>query len=355
MSLPFNVVIISALMIPDVSIETVGFVTTIGWFLHIVILLPSFYKKGYSLIRAKAQFDAKGDKNPEIIWIFISNMMFQLCFYADRAFVSGGEGVAATFNYGSNLFVTISSVFVVAMSTVVFPSISKNYEEGHKDYVNELLRYIIKVMAAIFLPILLVVGLFGSDVIRLVYERGEFTAESTRAVSSVFFIYSLGILGYVAQELFNKVLYLAGKYKYSIAGTIGVVALTIVANLLIKTFVPVAPMGNMGLSTTSFWIAVSTSVFLTGYAVLVAVGIRKVLGAYWKKELLVDLLKIFVSGGLAAVVYVLFNIFAPGFTHGFLTFTVPLLACAVVYIAALFGTGVLKKLIKKGSKQEGRV
>ncbi|MBQ7901822.1 MAG: hypothetical protein IJ365_07685 [Clostridia bacterium] len=56
------------------------------------------------------------------------------------------------------------------------------------------MRYIITIMSAIFLPFLLVVGLFGSDVIRLVYERGSFTAQSTLAVSTIFFVYSLGIL-----------------------------------------------------------------------------------------------------------------------------------------------------------------
>ena len=47
MSLPFNAVIILSLFIPGVTLTTVGLVTTRGWFLHIIILLPSFYKKGY--------------------------------------------------------------------------------------------------------------------------------------------------------------------------------------------------------------------------------------------------------------------------------------------------------------------
>ncbi|MDO5478857.1 MAG: lipid II flippase MurJ, partial [Clostridia bacterium] len=230
MSLPFNVAIIAALFFENVDIMAVALVTTIGWFFHIVIQLPAFYKKGYSFFEKKDKSLIKKEKSPEILWIFISNMMFQLCVYIDRAFV----GDASTFNYASNLFITISSVFVVAMSTVVFPSISKNYEEGQITYVNELVQYIITIMVAIFLPFLLVVGFFGEDVIRLVYERGEFAAESTIAVSKMFFIYSLGVLGYVAQELFNKVLYLAGKYKYTVIGTIVVVLANVGINLGIK-------------------------------------------------------------------------------------------------------------------------
>jgi len=348
MSLPFNVIIILALRIPDVSIFTIGIVTTIGWFLHIAILLPSFYKKGYSFTVRDKNAKVKSGRNDEIIYIFISNMMFQLCFYADRAFVSGTDGMAATFNYASNLFVTISSVFVVAMSNVVFPSVSKNYEEGNVDYVNELVRYIITIMSAIFLPFVLVVGLFGKDIIRLVYERGSFTSESTAAVAVIFFIYSLGILGYVAQELFNKVLYLAGKYKYTVIGTVAVIALNMACNFAIKhTFGNTLEYADSGVSMSSVLVAVTTAVLLCGYAVFVAFGMKKVVGAYWKKDLLRDLLKIFVAGVLAALVYVAFNSINPEFTHGYVTFVIPLCACGAVYLAALLASGVLKRLMKR--------
>ncbi len=347
MSVPFNIAIILSLIVPNVSILTVGAVTTFGWFLHILVLLPSFYKKNYSFFASDDKGAIQKERNLEILWIFISNMMFQLCFYTDRAFVSGDSGMASTFNYASNLFITISSVFVVAMSTVVFPSISKNYEEGKIYYVNDLLRYIITIMVAIFLPFLLVVGLFGEDVIRLIYERGEFTAESTRAVSTVFLIYSLGILGYIAQDLFNKVLYLAGKYKYSVIGTIAVVSVNILANILIINTASQEVIGTTGLTGTALAVIITTSVFLTAYAVLVAVAIGKVVGSYWKKELLQNLAKIFLSGALALVTYLAFNTFLPDLTHGYLTFIVPVTACGAVYIVSMYFTGVLKALIRK--------
>ncbi len=346
MSLPYNAIIVLSLMMPKPSVITVGIATTIGWFLHIIILLPSFYKKGYSLVRRKGA-EAHKDKNPEILWIFISNMMFQLCFYTDRAAVSGSEGMASTFNYASNLFITVSSVFVVAMSTVVFPSVSKNYEEGNVDYVNDLLKYIITIMVAIFLPFLLVVYFFGSDVIKLIYERGEFTAQSTASVAVVFFIYSLGILGYVCQELFNKILYLANKYIYTVIGTIVVIVGTFAADCLIGSFVPSISFGGGYLTLKSILVAATTSLLLTGYAVASAIWLKKVVGAYWKRDLVLDIVKIFGGGVLAAAVYVIFNVFAPGFTHGYITFIVPLCVCGVVYAAVLYKTGVLMKLIKR--------
>ncbi len=350
MSLPFNAVIILTLMIPDVSIMTVALVTTIGWGLQVAMLLPSFYKKGYRIMRLSYDRPDNKESNPEIIWIFISNMMFQLCFYTDRAFVGNVEGMASTFNYASNLFITISSVFVVAMSTVVFPSISKNYEEGNVDYVNELLRYIITVMVAIFLPFLLVASFYGKDVIRLIYERGSFDSESTKAVSAVFLIYSLGILGYVSQELFNKILYLAGKYKYTVIGTVLVVILNVILNIFVKYFVPSVHISSLGMNLVTLICASVTSVLLTSYAVAIAIGIKKVVGTYFTKELIADITKILVSGVFALIVYIVFNIFVPEFTHGYITFVIPLGASAIVYAGFLVITGVYKKLLKREKK-----
>ena len=216
-------------------------------------------------------------------------------------------------------------------------------EEGNIDYVNELLRYIISVMVAIFLPFVLVVWLYGEDVIRLIYERGSFDAESTKAVATMFLIYSLGILGYVTQELFNKILYLAGKYKYTVTGTVIVVAINVIGNILISGNPPEG-------ADIAVVIASSTSVWLTLYAVAIAFGIRKVVGAYWKKELVVTILKILVSGILAYIVYVIFNTLLPEFTHGYISFIVPLGASGVVYAASLAFTGTLKKLIKRDRK-----
>ncbi len=335
MSLPFNVAIIFSLKMENVSIMTVALVTTIGWFLHIVIQLPAFYKKGYAFFVKEEKSLSDKAKNPEILWIFISNMMFQFCIYVDRAFV----GNASAFNYASNLFITISSVFVVAMSTVVFPAISKNYEEGKIYYVNELVRYIITIMAAIFLPYLLVVSLFGEDVIRLVYERGAFTGESTKAVSRMFLVYSFGVLGYVAQELFNKILYLAGKYKYTVFGT----AFVVISNALINFGIGLLPEAYPKPVLT----ALSTTVLLTLYAVFISFGIKKVVGKFFTKGLISDLVKILVSGFFALIVYFLINSWNKDFTHGYRSFIIPLALCGAVYVVSLLLTGVLGRLLKR--------
>ena len=343
MSLPFNVVIICSLFVPHIDITTVGIVTTIGWFLHIVIQLPSFYKKGYRFFVKQDRKPAVCGKNSELIWIFISNMMFQVCFMIDKAFVSGQDGAASTINYASNLFITIASVFVVAMSNVVFPSISKNYEEGNIDYVKSLLQNMIVIMLAIFVPFILVTSCFGTNVIALLYERGEFTSQLTKTTGILFAVYTLGAFGYVCQELFNKILYLDGRYSYTVIGTIAVLLLKPIINVFAMNYGTVA-------------IALTTTALFSLYAVNIAFAMKKVTGNYMDKVLGKNVLKILLAGFCAFIVFAVFKLVLPAFVSDKIKFLIPLALCGIVYCGVLWINGIAKILIKSTNaktSQEG--
>lgn len=340
-SLPYNVIIIASLFLPGISIEQIGIATTVGWFLHIVIQLPHFYSKGYRFIyRSGEKLNAgKPHADLTIWWIFLSNLMFQLCFIIDKAFVSGDTGKTAVLNYASNLFTTISSVFVVAMSSVVFPAISKNYEEGKIEYVRELIGYIITVMFTVFVPFLLVVSLFGEQIIGLVYERGEFTHESTVATAAAFAIYSFGILGYVAQELINKVMYLASKYVYTICGTVAVVAAKLVLDYM---FVP---------KYGTVFASASTSVLLTLYAIMAFTVLKKIIGNYLSKGVIKNIVKVLAAGCAALAVYFIMKLSVPSLVNATgIAFVLPIVICGAVYVAVAFALGLHKQLLKNPKK-----
>lgn len=256
----------------------------------------------------------------------------------DKAFVSADSGAASTINYASNLFITIASVFVVAMSNVVFPSISKNYEEGNLDYVKKLLQNMIVIMLSIFIPFILVTGCFGESIISLLYERGEFTADLAKTTGILFAVYTLGAFGYVCQELFNKVLYLAGKYRYTVIGTVVVIALKPVINVYAGKYGVVA-------------IAATTTVLFTLYALNIALAMRKIMGKNLYGSIFRSSLKILLSGIVALAVFVLFRCTYPGLTCGKITFLIPLGVCGVIYCAGLLMSGIVKEIIK-GTKAE---
>lgn len=339
MSLPFNVIIIASLFVKNIDIITVGIVTTIGWFLHIAVQLPQFYRAGYRLFSYYKPKNSVSGNRREILYIFISNMMFQLCFIIDKAFVSSESGAATTINYASNLFVTIASVFVVAMSNVVFPSISKNYEEENIEYLRELIKHIVTIMFAIFLPFILTAACFGQNIIGLLYERGAFSHNLTVKTAFLFTIYSFGVFGYTCQELFNKVLFLDSKYAYTVAGTVLVVGLKPILNMLLV---------NHG---GAFAVSITTTVLFTLYALNVALAMKKVMGNYFDAQLRNNLLKISLGGLSALAVFWAMSIFAPDLTRGKYTFILPLMMCGASYAAVLLLSGIAKTIIGRSKER----
>ncbi len=336
-SIPYNILIISSLYIPGVSIVGVGIANTIGWFMHIIVQLPVFYRCGYRLFYKGESLEKKDkSKDLSIIWIFASNLMFQLCFIIDKAMVSGDAGMTATLDYASNLFVTISSIFVVAMSAVVFPSISKSYESGNMGDVKKLVGYMISVMFVIFIPFLLVVTLFGEQIIAFIYERGEFTAESSARTAVAFTIYSFGVLGYLAQELINKVLYLAGKYKYTLAGTV-----TVISSKLLLDYFFVEKYG------TNF-AAITTTVLLTLYAAMAFTLLHRIIGNYMTKQVLINIGKTVIAGICAiGAYYAQLTVIPQIVTSESIMFVLSIGVCGAVYLAVAFVLGLHKELLKR--------
>ena len=338
MSLPYNVIIIASLMVPNVNLMTVSIVTTIGWFLHIAILMPAFFKKGYSFFGSIKGSKTGGADNREVLYIFISSMMFQLVFMADKAAVSADSGAATTINYASNLFVTISSVFVVAMSNVSYPALCRHYESGDIGSVRQSLRYILTVLLVIFAPFILTVNCFGENIISLLYQRGEFTAELSQVTATLFALYTFGIFGYVCQELLNKILYLDSKYTYTVIGTLVVVISKPIINMFAGSAVAVAG---------------CTAVMFTAYAVCILFAIKKTIGNYVNKAFIKNVVKIALASLAALIAYFGLGFLPLPLADTKIGFVIPLCVCGTVYLAVLWGTGCLRYIANRRNMASG--
>ena len=174
------------------------------------------------------------------------------------------------------------------------------------------------------------------------YERGEFTHESTIATAAAFIIYSLGILGYLAQELINKVMYLASKYLFTIVGTVLVVGAKVILNSILVN----------GSQNGTFIASLTTTVLLTLYALAAFMMLKKIIGNYLSKSVVISIIKIFISGGVAVAVYFILKIMMPGIvTATSPVFALPILICGIVYIACIIILGLHKQLIRNPKKE----
>lgn len=330
-SVPFNIIIIGSLLTFVNSIYTFGIVTTIGWGTQFLFLLPSVLKNGYKLWIEKENETKFSDiKISEIAFIFISNVIFQFLFIIDKSFASHIEGASSAIHYSSNLFTTVSSVFLVGMSAVFFPSLTKSIGEKNDKKTNSLIRYTLIFMFCIFVPFLIITTLYHTELITFLYERGSFDSNSTKIVSKAFSIYSFCILGYITQELLFKIFFAKGKYALTVISSLCVILINLICDFVFKE--------NM------IMIVSSTAMLCLAFAVFMFVVLGIISKKLYNKDFFMNIIKIIISAVPFIPIYYLFkNIISLNKFY----FIIPIVISAGIYFILLYVFKVLQMILKK--------
>ena len=120
------------------------------------------------------------------------------------------------------------------------------------------------------------------------------------------------------------------KFIFPVFGTVFVVVLKLIINLFVPKFGAEA-------------VAVSTTILFTLYAICISCVMYKVIGNYFSKELLNNILKILLSALCAFLAYLIpLN----------LNFIIRLLICGAVYILVLTLSGCVKYIIFNAKDSE---
>ncbi len=334
-SIPFNFLIIASLFWKGQDIIFLGYVTTLGWLLQFLIQLPVLFKEKY---RFSFAIDWKNEHTAnmfkQFLPILLGNCLLQLCLIIDRSFgLHLDEGTASALGLGGNLFMTITGVFIVAMSTVIFPRLSKYCLDQDYRMVRSMLRYSFKVLLFILLPYLLLVVAFAPDIIALVYERGAFNAASTQLTSTAFLCYSFAVIGYACQEIFNRVYYALKRFNTPMLVSLACLVLHVILNLLFFRSAGIAGL------------AISTAAVLLLYALIMGFMVYRVIGAFLGRDFWIFLLRLCLPLGAMLLSIVVGRHFLPA---GLWTsFLLPLLLSGLIYLLLAWWGGIAKEIIQK--------
>ncbi|MGI5921816.1 MAG: murein biosynthesis integral membrane protein MurJ [Syntrophomonadaceae bacterium] len=327
-SVPFNIVIIASLLLKGGDIVFLGYITTIGWLLQFLIQLPVLIKEKYRFL---GRIDFKDEQIvnlfKQLIPILLGNSLLQLCLIIDRSFATHlGEGTTAALSFGSNLFVTVTSVFIVAMSSVVFPRLSKYCLDRDYYQIRLLLADIFKILLFILVPYLVLVVTYHQEIIGLVYERGAFTSKSTAMTSLAFLFYSFAVVGYACQEIFNRVYYALKKFKIPMTASMVCIAIKAILDLVLFR------------STGIIGISASTAFCLLVYAVIMSVLISREIGGFLRRDLFFYGVKLILPVTGMVLVIMLFKWLVSGGL--ILSFLLPLVLSGCLYLAIAYFMGI---------------
>ncbi len=314
----------------------------IAWALQLLIQLPWLKKFGFSWRLSFRKDPGIMEAAKIALPVLISSWVQPLCNVINMAFGSSlGDGAVSALGWGNKIYIIMVGVFAYAITNFIFPKLSRMGEDetGFAQMTRQSLGWML-------LVITLVSGLFlalSQPIIRVVFERGAFTAESTRITATALFYYSVGMVGYGVCEVLNKSFYAISDGKTPMMVSLaGIVVNLLAAFLLVGVF----RMGVGGLALAS---AVS-SLFMGGC--LMWQMNRKRQGSV-TAGFLRNFLKMLLSGALAAVVarllYGATHVMGTGMVITLVRLVIAALPACVVYVGVgwILGIEELRSILKK--------
>lgn len=187
--------------------------------------------------------------------------------------------------YASNRLVQLPlSVFGVAVSVAILPSISRAMARGERDVVRDTLMHGLRQSFFLVFPAMVGLVVLREPLVRLLFERGEFGPEDTRLAADALGYAALGLLSFSWVKVSIQGFYAAQQTHIPVLAATASMVLNILLNIAL-----VRPMGYLGL-------ALSTSVSYTvNFLVVYALLCRKY-GRLWNAGFLGALARMLLAG-----------------------------------------------------------
>lgn len=247
------VIIVSVLTLGRFGIDYLAWGTLAGMVGMLLIQLPELKKVGFTY---KWDWNIKHPEVKSIFYnllpIFLGTAVNQLYLAINRFFASGlAEGSISALNYAGKLMNLPMGVFVLAVSSAIFPTLSEQAVTGDKKALGTTLNKGLKLVLLITLPASAGLMALKVPVVKLLFERGAFDSTATLMTAQALFYFCLGMFAMSANMVITRAYYALGDVKTPLY--LGL--LSIIVNIAASVaFIPY--MGHNGLALANTLAAV---------------------------------------------------------------------------------------------------
>ena len=325
----------------------------LGWFLQGAIQVPPMGRLGYRYrpglsLRSEGMKKVFALMGPVMVATWIQPITQAISSRFGSRLYEGG-GVAAL-EYASNLYLVIAGTFILSVTNVIFPKLSRLTAGGKEGEFQVTLRQTTHTCLFFVLPMSVGLMVVARPLVSLIYGGGEFDDFSVNITATGLQWMSLGMAGYAVQNVLSRAYFARQDGK----GPLAAGAISIVVNILLCLVL-----------TDQFQVAglgAATAVTSTVYALLLLVPMERRGEGVLGREMVRDLMKmVFCSAAMGLCAFLALSwagIFLPA---GKVGETIALGLCAfagvVVYflLALVLGLGearmslsLIKQILKRG-------
>ncbi len=166
------------------------------------------------------------------------------------------QGAAAAIYLGERMYQFPLGVLGLAVATVIFPLLSRHAALGQSDKLGADLTLGLRLVLFLGVPAGIGMILLAQPIARLLFERGEFTAQDTARTARMIVYYGWGIWAYCALPVIVRGYYALGRQSTPVRVGMATVLLNLILNLTL-----VWSMAEAGLALSTS-IAATVQVFV---------------------------------------------------------------------------------------------
>ena len=192
-----GVILILILVTSEAKVQTLAIGTIVGIATVVVLEYVLLKKNGYtfSFFVDKKAYDAAKEMLMLSTPLIISSVIYYVTKTVMNIFATTqGVGSVSILNYAFLIAAVPVIFFSGSVSSILFPYITKSYVHEKEEEAKRIFLKSVSVLLVVFIPVTVLFLTLSTDIIRIFFERGEFTAASTEAVSTALSYYAIGII-----------------------------------------------------------------------------------------------------------------------------------------------------------------
>ncbi len=242
-----TVILVAALLAPVMGVMSLALALVLGYIAAFLVQVPSTVKVG-GWPKISTKVDESGVKVLKLAGPLMAGAVFaQIYLFVDRNLASRlTEGTIAALSFADRIRQVPLGLFVAAVITVIYPSLSAMWAREDKAGFKETAFMGLRYAEFVCLPAAVGLMVLANPTVRLIFEYGAFTSEATAHTASALLAYSPALVGMAATQVTNVAFYSSHETRIPVLLAAGTAVLNTILDLLL-----VKPLGHVGLAAAN--------------------------------------------------------------------------------------------------------
>jgi putative peptidoglycan lipid II flippase len=290
------IVISVAVFTSRLGIVSMAIGTMAGSVFQLIVQLPQIR---VAKIRYRFIIDFKNKAVKEVFSLMLPILLslgaVQLNNSVDKFFALGlGAGNTTALDLSWRVANLPLGIFSVAIITVLYPLISRQASSGDTKGIKESFSLGVREIGYIMIPAVTGLIILSYPVIRLLFERNNFTAQNTEKVAHILIFHSLGLVFFGLLMILNRIFYAFKNVRTPLKVAVFSIALNALLDWVLIRFMNVSG------------VALSTTLVAVFNVVTLIVILRKKVGFLGGKRIIKSYGKILLSSAvMGTIIYFL--------------------------------------------------